>query len=200
MKKLALVMIFLLSQMSLASEEMLSPKVTLRTGTGSFVNVGEQAGSTSGGGGLNVQYLHYLTPYITIGAGYSAQFDLSEGGVPISGYELLGRYYFKGEGTHIMTKDSWGSLDVQSAWAPYVLALYGLRHYYLGLDYDTTDPTKQMEGEYSILNLGGGADYRLNRKFELNAELQYSLFAFTSTDSRVKIKEMVLWFGVNYVF
>lgn len=177
-----------------------SPKIVLRTGMGLLSNVGTTGGSAATTGGFNLQYQHFLNSWLSVGAGYMAQFDLKNGGVPVSGLELLGRAYLWKQGTVSLHSADWGQTTYQSLWAPYISVLFGKRQFYLGPDYQSVDPVKQMSGEYSVLNVGIGIDYRLNRHLELNAEYTMSALAFSSTDSRVRIQENLLWMGLNYAF
>lgn len=177
-----------------------SSKLVLRTGFGMFQNAGTYGGSTAGVGGFDLQYHYFLNSYLSVGFGYGAQFDLNNGGVPLRGYEIVGRVYFLNEGTHTKRVSDWGVVESGSQWAPYILGQYSIRDFYLGPDVQSTDATKSLSGEYSSINLGAGMDYSLNRHFGFNAEISSSMFAFSSSDARVRISETIIWMGLNYVF
>ncbi|KYG65816.1 hypothetical protein AZI86_01715 [Bdellovibrio bacteriovorus] len=175
-------------------------KLVLRTGVGQLANQGDQGGGSPSVGGFNLQFFHFLNSYLAVGFGYQAQFDLNIGTVPVSGYEIAGRIYWWGEGTQVKEKMSWGELDLYQKNSFYFTSHYGKRQFYLGDDPLTIDESKKFTGEYGVINAGLGWDHRLNRNFEINAELCTSLFALSSTDSRVRISETFLWMGLGYVF
>jgi hypothetical protein len=200
MKYLIALIVCLSSLSAMADIELESSKLTIRTGVESYVNKGTQAGQSSGFGGFDLQYIVFLNSYLAAGIGYGAQFDLQAGGVPVAGMELVGRYYFWKEGTQVSYQEKWGELSLHNSWTPYAMTMYSQRKFYLGNDYESTDTTKSLAGEYSIINVGIGLDYRLSRRFEFNAEFSTSAYAFVATDPRVKINETALLFGVNYVF
>lgn len=177
-----------------------SSKLTLRTGFGSFQNAGSNGGGTSGMGGFDLQYLHFLTPHLAVGLGYGAQFDTPNGGIPLGGYEIIGRVYPWHEGTRVTHHGPWGSAESMATWSPYILGQYSLRSFYLGRDFQSDDQTKSLSGQYTAINLGAGLDYNLDRRFGLNVEYSTSLVTFSSTDPRVRIVENIFWIGLNYVF
>jgi hypothetical protein len=181
-------------------DESYSPKLYLRTGASQYANEGTLGGAAGGEGGFDIQYVHYLNSRLAAGFGYSAQFDLTAGGVPVAGYEILGRYYFWHDGTQVTDTQGWGQASKQSLWSLYLMSMYGMRKYYLGQDLQSSDPTAQITGDYSVINLGVGLDYRLSRHFEFNIEINNSLYAFASSDSRVRISETNLLTGLSYVF
>lgn len=185
---------------SLGAENQYSSQLLLRTGFGSFANTGTQAGSSGGTGGFNLQYISYLNSRLAYGFGYQAQFDLNTKSIPISGLEIIGRIHFWNQGTVVTTKSAWGELETHAQYAPYFGMLYGKRQFFLGPDKESSDTTKQLAGEHSVINAGLGLDYRLSRNFELNAEYLTSVLTFTTTDPRVKIGESVLWLGLGYIF
>lgn len=183
-----------------ADESVYASKITLRTGLGQYDNQGTMGGSTVSVGGVDLQYSQFVSANFALGLGYVAQFDLTGGGVPISGLEFFAKSYFWGQGTDIRGERPWGSFISYKDKSAYVSLLYGMRKFYLGEDVESSDPTKKLAGEYSVINVGAGMDYRLSERWELNAEGNFSLISLTGSDARIKISEMIVWFGVGYIF
>ncbi len=177
-----------------------SGKLSLRTGIGQLTNQGTQSGAAPTIGGFDLQYHYFLNSRLTAGFGYTSQFDLADNGVPVSGYELLGRFYFLHSGTREKSTENGWESSTHYQWSPYVGMFYGHRVYYLGPDNLSSDPVKQLTGTYGIINFTTGVDYRLDDKFELTGELSTSLATLVGADPRVKISETIIWMGLNYVF
>jgi hypothetical protein len=178
----------------------LSPKLYLRTGYEMLSNEGKNKGNSSSTGGFNLLFNYYLTQKLSAGFGYSAWFDPSLGVMPIHGYSLNGRYYYYGKGTHELIQADWGTSEYHSPLSSYAGMSYNKYTYFLGKDPQSVDDTQQLSGDYSTVNVSVGADYRLNRNFELNAELGTSVFTFAASDDRVRIGHTGFLAGITYVF
>lgn len=175
-------------------------KLVLKTGVGTLDNEGTAKGSAGISGGFALAGHYFLTPSLSTGLGYMANFDLNNGRVPMSGYDLVGRYYFWGVGGTIQEEGSWGESVHASRMAAYAGAAYGYRSYFLGQDPLGTSGVDQLKGNYSVINTLIGVDYRLDWQFGLNAEFVYSLMSFAATDARIRIKETLFTVGINYNF
>jgi outer membrane protein W len=89
----------------------------------------------------------------------------------------------------------------QKTWSPYLGVEYSSRDYTFIIDEKALDPQDQsLKGSSSSANVIGGLDYYLNRHCEANMELSYTILPFGGSDTRVKIRWMLVSFGFNYVF
>ncbi len=177
-----------------------APKLILRTGFGVLNNEGTSSGSAPITGGFHLMGLYHLNADLAAGLGYFSTFDVSNGTSPVSGMDLIGRYYFWGTGALIKSDGSWGSSVIGRRWAGYTGLGYAYRTYFLGQDPLGVAEVDQLKGSYSLINILGGVDYRLNEKFGVNVEFVYSPIAFAASDKRVMIKELLVLLGFDYNF
>ncbi|KYG61426.1 hypothetical protein AZI86_17075 [Bdellovibrio bacteriovorus] len=200
MKSLTLSVLLLFSLTAKAGEKTYSSKLILRSGMGQLTNTGTQSGSAVSVGSLNLQYLKFLNERLGLVFGYMAEFDVTNGSMPVSGMEIGSRYYFYNTGTTTTEKSDWGVSRQRSLWNAYFALVYGKRDFYLGPDYQSNDATSTLKGEYAVMNLGAGIDYYLNYRYDLNIELSTSALSFASSDARVNLSETFLRIGIGYVF
>jgi len=182
------------------SQKILSHKIYARMSGGIISNAGTLSGSTITYGGVNLGGAFYLRETLALGAAYKIESNFSR--VPLKGWDLWGRYYYLGAGTAVTVSDGIGDhLLRHRTWNPYAGLEFSSRDYVLILDATATDPQDQsLTGSTSAANMILGLDYRLSRHWEANAEISYTLLPFGGSDTRVKIKWMLVSFGVNYVF
>lgn len=172
----------------------------LRTCFEQLSNQGTSPGSSTNIGGLNIVYFYPLTSTLFTGYGYASSFDLGAQTLPISGYSFHGKWYFRGEGTTTVNKESWGSSESRSASAYYVGGAYVYNTYFLGDDPASTTPKDNLAGQFSNINVYLGADYAINKKFSWSIEGGTSLLTMSASDNRVRIQSNFLYIGLSYIF
>ena len=173
-----------------------SPKLTIRTSVGSLQNTGTLGGSTLTFGTLDFAYLYFLSPVIELGVGYHLDLDFGSGQAPFSGFNLNGRYYFKGQGTVVHSDSGFVASDTHDTLAYYAGLELAQRSYN---QFEAGNLTQPISGSFVSLNGLLGTDFRITRSVELTAEAGMGFMSFAS-DERIKIQATVLQFGVNYVW
>lgn len=201
--RLVTLYVFILTVMSvqLKAEDKFAHELSVRTGFLALGNKGEQGGSASGGSGINVNYSFFLNSKWALTASYETSFDLGTESIPVTGYALGAKYYYKGFGTESTYTGDWGHSEYSTIFSGYVGATLGTYEYFLGRDNLSIDTeSANLEGRYMNINLLTGIDYKLTKKYELNGEAGYSLFAFAASDNRVKLAHMYVYFGITFIF
>jgi len=191
-----------LIQFEALAEEKLSyaPKLGARLSTGLLQNQGTIRGDTPTVGGLNLSYFHFPTRQWGIGAGYRAEFDYVKKSLPFSGLVLATRWYFYGAGTRVDSVNEGLRSETLDDYGFYVGPQVGLSNYYFGLNPADKNKTDVLEGSFLGAELTGGMDFRLNRKFELNAEGVVGIFSFARSDDRFRIRVFLFNFGISYLW
>ncbi len=179
-----------------------SPKLMLRTGGGLYRNAANKSSKNAPSiGGLNVAFHYFLTPNLSAGIGYKAEFDILRSTMPFRGFDVSGRWYPFTQGTHLYKELGDTKLEFHDTSASYIVANFAQRNYFLATD-TSTNITEQnvLKGSFAAIELGVGTDVRMSRQFELNFEVITSLFALASTDPDVRITTTSFAFGINYVW
>jgi|GEM_PF-834127 len=183
-----------------SSARTLAHKIFSRMSGGLISNVGTSSGSTFTYGGANLGGAFFLREDLALGAAYKIESNFSR--VPLKGWDIWTRYYYLGAGTVVKVSDGIGDHVVrQNTWNPYAGVEFSSRDYVFVFDPTASDPADQsLTGAASAANVIVGLDYRLNRHWEANVEMSYTILPFGGTDTRVKIKWILVSFGMNYVF
>ena len=127
---------------------------------------------------------------------YHADFDPTLGLVPIQGLLVQGRFYFVGTGSHQeLGAGSGGEYRKFHS----TFAFYGLGEFTRG-SYNLTVTGGLQTGSFALVNFGMGADYRLSRHFELNAEVSQTALGLSSDPTTLRLSLRVLTFGLGYIF
>ncbi|MBS1983890.1 MAG: hypothetical protein JST16_06935 [Bdellovibrionales bacterium] len=150
--------------------------------------------------------MHYfLTPALSAGLFYKADFDLIRGTLPFKGFDVSGRWYPFGQGTYTSRRSGGTLLEFHENYAVYVGADFSERTYFLASDGTSNtsnlpSSTDVLEGGYAAANGGVGIDIRMSRHFEMNFEVMTTMFSFSGTDKTVKISSTMFNTGINYVW
>lgn len=178
----------------------LANKIFLRASGGIISNVGTSSGSTITFGGANIGGVYFFTPILGVGIAYKA--ETTFGAVPLKGFDIFCRYYYFGPGTVVTSRDVFGNkFTHQSPLSAYAGMEFSNRDFNFELDPTAAlAENRAVSGTISAANLMAGLDYRLNRHWEANAELSYTLFPFGGNDPRVKIQWILVSLGGSYVF
>ncbi len=190
--------IFILTSLSAQAE--LANAFYLRTGAELLKNDGTRKGSSTNLGGLNLILFFPIQKTLLVGAGYSASFDITKGSLPIAGYSIHGKWYFKGEGATDRHNDQWGNSSIKSLQSYYAGSAFTYYSYFLGRDTQAADDTVRLEGKYSNLNIYAGADFAIDEKYGWNIEMGTSAMTMAGSDDRVKIKTTFFLAGICYFF
>lgn len=200
--RLILLFIFLLTTSSTWASEgtriSYAPKFSIRTTNGVLSNAGTRGGSSTTIGGLNLVFLYFPLSQIAVGAGYSAQFDFGKSTMPVSGPFITGRYYVDGSGTRVLHQETDFTQEHHDNLSFYTGATLASCSYYLGSNRSIT--TDELTGSFLTLDALAGMDFRINPHFEFNLEGNLGLFAFSGSDDRYRIKNMVAQIGLSYLW
>ena len=184
----------------------LSPKLVLRTGGGVFRNVASgKKKSAPSVGGINVAYHYFLSPQLSAGIGYKAEFDIVRSTLPFKGFDVSGRYYPWTQGTYYTKRFGENILEFHDSFSQYFVMDFSQRSYLLAGDGSSaataaTAAASVLRGSFAAINFGVGGEMRMSRHFELNAEIITSLFSLASSDTSVRISSTFLNLGVCYVW
>lgn len=185
----------------------LSPKLVLRSSAGTFKNVASKnSKSVPSLGGLNVAFHYFLTPSLSAGIGYKAEFDIVRSTLPFKGFDVSGRWYPFSQGTYYVKRFDNNMLEFHESFASYLVADFSQRSYLLAKDgtaasvSSTTSEADILKGGFAAVNVGIGGDWRLSRHFEFNLEAITTIFALASTDPSVRLRSSFLNMGVSYVW
>lgn len=193
-----MILYLLFSQVILAAETSAPQKISLRAANGSF-SYSELGTSSTSFFNPDLSWHYFLHPKHSIGLGLDLYFSITAQSVSLFGVRAIYRYYFKGEGQLKQSYSPFVSRASTTRFAYYAGTELKRYSYFLG-----SNPSKssgfEQSGTFYNINLDGGVDYRLSKDFELNGELNYSMFSMAGTDNRVVMSAIVIFAGVSYLW
>ncbi len=175
-----------------------SPKLSLRMANGILQSASNVGGSSLSLAGLNLSFHYFLNTQFSLGLGYRADFDFANSDVAINGFFALGRWYFKGKGTRVHTSENGIESESRDDLAFYTGFEVSKLNYFLGSN--TTTLNTQQTGDFVQTNILVGGDLKIAKNLELTGEINYSLFSFSGSDDRYRIKNILLLLGISYIW
>ena len=192
---------FLFFSLSLSAAELsYDHKLFGRSSSGIISNVGRVTGSGFSFGGASSGVAFFLNDALSAGVAYKVESNLTS--VPLKGFDLFTRYYPLGYATRTSVGGAGSQAFVmQRTWNPYAGLEYSNRDFYIELDPEAaTSDERAISGTLSAINGLIGVDYRLSRHWELTAEANVTVLPFVGSDPRVKVRWVLVSFGMNYLF
>lgn len=182
-----------------------SPKLSFRMTNGLLMNSGASGGTSMSLGGADLVFTYYLDPRFSIGLGYRADFDFAANNIPLSGYDLSGRWYFSGQGTYSRREYPSMTSERHDTRSYYVGMDIAHRNYFIGNvptsgSESSASTFDQTTGSFLAINLAAGVDHRLSRHFELTAEGNIGLLTFAASDDQIRIAGYLINAGISYVW
>lgn len=179
------------------SQSSYAPKLYFRTGFGTLTNAGELKGTVSSVGSVNVAAQKFLSPSVSLGLSYQADLDVTSGTMPLRGFDLTGRWFWRGIGTRVrngVSSQSYGFLPV---WAPYSYFAIQQRSYFFKSMDTSASSTETLNGSYAAFGIGAGVDRQLGDGMGLNVELGWSPISFSQSDERIAFRTVSILFGIS---
>lgn len=173
-------------------------KTSFRFGNGQFKNPEFSSTSTS----LlcpDLEFLTFWTSQNAFNIGTDLYFNYSDGSVSLFGVKLGYRHYYWGVGYPEIVHTEYIQGEGLTKYAGY----YGIElkryTYFLGSNVLEENDFEQ-NGTFYNFNILTGIDYKLSRSLELNGEISYTLMPLASSDDRIKLSAIILYFGIAFLW
>ncbi len=173
-----------------------APKLHVLTSGGLIKNL-QNDKTTPIVGGFFVSGQIQILSWAAAGLGYKADFDLTNGVLPLKGFDVFGKFSLLGLGSQ--HRDGYEGIferGRRDRLHLYVKGNFATREYYLSMD----GISDFEEGSIGAVDVGVGLDFSLSRHVELNLEFLQGLLSFSSKPESIRLRTSLLSMGLGYVF
>ncbi|MDO9184000.1 MAG: hypothetical protein Q7U04_16415 [Bacteriovorax sp.] len=159
----------------------------------------ELSGNSITMGSPSFGFLKSLNEKHQLGGSLEVFFSTTSQSVSLYGFGFVYQYSLIGQGASTATESPDVNISTTTKWNLYLLSTFKRYSYFLGSN--KSDETRfDQTGDFFNFDFGTGASYDIGNRLRATAEINTTLFSFASSDNRIKIKSMLVTFGIQKEF